>query len=74
MATKTKAKKAERQSGSAAYIRELCKQGLSKAQAFDKACKKFPLMAIANGKVHFDPRWDAANRINKLAAAKEKAA
>ena len=65
--TTAKAAKDNSQAGSAAYIRQLFAEGISKEAARKKAVAKYPVMATG---VHFQTRWNTAERLAKKADIK----
>jgi hypothetical protein len=56
--------------GSARYMRELVKNGTSKADAFNKMLAKWP--HFVNDKAGLASRWEAANRLVKSEARRDK--
>jgi hypothetical protein len=62
-----KSPKDNSQAGSAAYIHQLFADGMSKEAARKKAVAKYPVMATG---VHFQSRWETAERRAKKAGTK----
>ena len=55
--------------GSAQYVRSLHAEGLSKTAAQEKAVKKFPILGTS---VHFQVRWEMAEKLAKAVKASGK--